>query len=245
MQLKLRNRIVDEGVDTQRYDDGIRRKFAQSFEGKAERVEPGGRIALQTKRQVEIETVTGTLATFVRVAEEKRVFLLRVAVNRDEQDVAASIEDRLRAVAVMVIDIENRDAFGAAVDEVLCGDRGIIEETIAAEVVSSGMVARRAAQRKDPVFTVEENLGAGQCHVGGGCCGVPGAGRNRCARIERVVRQLAVDVLGLDRPHATNAPVERQGVAFTAGTAPLIPCAAKEFEVPAVVDTRQRFIAKF
>jgi hypothetical protein len=62
--------------------------------------------------------------------QKERELLARIAVQRQEQDVAAPVEDRLGAVAVMVVDIEDRDARGALVAQRLSGDRGIVEEAV-------------------------------------------------------------------------------------------------------------------
>ena len=51
----------------------------------------------------------------VGVAGEVRVGPVRVAVERDVQHVGAVVEDLLGAVAVVVVDVEDRDAFGAGV----------------------------------------------------------------------------------------------------------------------------------
>ena len=46
----------------------------------------------------------------------------------------------------MVVDVEDRHPLGTAVDQVLGGDRGVVEKAVAAVEVGRGVVARRAAQ---------------------------------------------------------------------------------------------------
>jgi hypothetical protein len=62
------------------------------------------------------------------MAEEEREFLARIAVQREEQDVGALVEDRLGAVAVVIVDIQDRDPGGALVAQPLGGDRGVVEK---------------------------------------------------------------------------------------------------------------------
>src|SRR3546814_18054157 len=59
------------------------------------------------------------------------ILLLRVAVDRGEEDIGAVIEYRLGAVAVVVVDIEDGDTPGTGVDEGLRGDGGVVEEAVA------------------------------------------------------------------------------------------------------------------
>ena len=55
------------------------------------------------------------------MAEEVRVLLPRIPVNRHEQHVRPRIEYRLCAIAVVVVDIEYRDTFGSMVAQAVTG----------------------------------------------------------------------------------------------------------------------------
>lgn len=79
-------------------------------------------------------------------------FEIRVAVQARQEHVVAVVEDFLRAIAVVVIDVEDRDAGVAVVDEALGGDGGIVEVAIAAEEIAARMMARRAAEREGRAF---------------------------------------------------------------------------------------------
>ena len=78
------------------------------------------------------------------MAEAEQVLGHRIAVDRDREHVVAGVEDGLRAVAVVVVDIEHGHAPGAAIAQGLRGERGVVQEAIAAEELGAGMVAGRA-----------------------------------------------------------------------------------------------------
>jgi hypothetical protein len=67
-------------------------------------------------------------------------------MDRHGEHVAARVEDALRAVAVVQVDVEDRDA-AAGPGQPLGGDGRIVEKAEAAGEVGEGVVARRAAER--------------------------------------------------------------------------------------------------
>jgi len=67
-------------------------------------------------------------------------------MQRHHQHVRRVIEDRLRAVAVVHVDIEDRRR-PARGDDPLRGDRGVVEVAEAAGMSAGRMVARRPRQR--------------------------------------------------------------------------------------------------
>ena len=69
-------------------------------------------------------------------------------MDRDEQNVAAIVENILRAIAMVVIDIEDRNALPARRDGRFGRHRDIVDEAIAAQIIRAAMVSRRAAQRE-------------------------------------------------------------------------------------------------
>jgi len=70
------------------------------------------------------------------MAEEIRILLLRVAVDGCEQYIVAVVEDRLCAIAVVVVDVENGHLAGTLVAQVLRGDRDVVEVAVTAEVTT-------------------------------------------------------------------------------------------------------------
>ncbi len=72
----------------------------------------------------------------------------RIGMDRGVEDIAARPENVLRAVAVMIVDIEDRDPIGPGIARRLGGDGGGVEVAIAAEIIGAGMMAGRAAERE-------------------------------------------------------------------------------------------------
>ena len=75
----------------------------------------------------------------------------------------AVVEDVLRAVTMVKIDIENGNFARTVIEIVLCADCGIVQEAIATEHVSCSMVARRAAKRKHRARALLNARCSGQC----------------------------------------------------------------------------------
>ena len=121
----------------------------------------------------------------VGVAEVVRVFGVRRAVQRDEQDVVALPEDLLGAVAVVVVDVDDGDAGAALVEQVLCGERRVVEEAVATVEAAPGVVAGRVPVRPPSSRAADgpepgsPGLGDGYRGVGPVVCGP--SGRNTTA----------------------------------------------------------------
>ena len=73
---------------------------------------------------------------------------MRVAVQAGEEHVVALPEDRLCAVAVVVVDVEHGHWPEAEAVGLAGGNRSIVEIAIAAHIVAPGMVSWRTTQRK-------------------------------------------------------------------------------------------------
>ena len=74
-------------------------------------------------------------------------------------------EDALRAVAVMHVDIEDRDALVLAA-QALRGDRGVVQEAEAAGHVGIGVMAGRPAERVGVARALQHEVGSGRRHFG-------------------------------------------------------------------------------
>src|SRR5258708_6947913 len=68
-------------------------------------------------------------------------------VGAGVEDVGSCLEDVLRAVAVVDVEVEDRHPRGAAAAQVLGGDRGVVEEAEAHGGRAPGVVAPRAGPR--------------------------------------------------------------------------------------------------
>ena len=114
--------------------------------GIGEGVEEGGVAGFARQRQVEIVAEAGPFAALAGMAPEERVEAHRIGMDRDGEHVRPCVEDALRAVAVMQVDVEDRDARGGPA-QMLGGDGRIVEEAEAAGDIGEGVMAGRTAER--------------------------------------------------------------------------------------------------
>ena len=105
-------------------------------------------------------------------------------VDRHVADVAAAPEDLLAAVAVVVVDVEDRDPLAGRPDDRLGGDRGVVEEAVAAVHRAGGVMPGRPAQAVGRDRATEDEVHRGQGHVDGGPGGRIGPGDERRRRVE-------------------------------------------------------------
>ncbi len=206
LQLEVRNWVVLVGVHAEGHDDNIRRIGGNSLDPLLQRVLVAGPLRAPVQRKIDVAAFAFASACLVGEAQHVRIFLVRVAMQRDEQRIAAVVEDLLRAVTVMVVDIENRDAPGAVIQQLLRGDGRVVEEAIAAEMVRRGMVPRRAAEREGGIRAGIEQRRAGQRDVHRGFDRLPAGRGDRRSAIEAVVAQAAVQ----RRRHAVRAHAPRR-----------------------------------
>src|SRR4051812_21038138 len=96
--------------------------------------------------------------------------LYRVAMQRSCENVGAPVENILRAIAVVKIDVEDRDLGRAMIPQPLCRDGGIVDEAVATKEIDAGMMARRPEKRKEKTFPAVQPVGAGDrtAHRGNG-----------------------------------------------------------------------------
>jgi len=77
----------------------------------------------------------------------------------------------------MIVHVQDRDA-PAGGDGMLGSDRRIAEVGIAAEIVSSGVMARRTAQREGRALAADHRLRCRHRRLRRPISGVPGSGRD-------------------------------------------------------------------
>ena len=166
-------------------------------------------------------------------------------MQRQEHDVVAAVENRLAAVAVMKIDIEQRHTRRALVEERLRRDRGVVDETVAAEQACRGVMAGRPAQRESLAGAVGKRGLRAQRNVGAGARGFPGAAGNRGFCGHRVMPELAFDMPGHALLlHAACRPAIRYGFALVAGRGPVLPAGFEKTDEVRVVDAGKRIDAE-
>src|SRR5690606_38333774 len=111
-------------------------------------------------RVVDVEAFALALSLFVGMAEEEGIFGHGVAVKVENLHVTAPVEDLLRAIAVMVVDIEDGDPCRALVAEPLRHDGCVVDVAIASHEGVAGMVSGRTAERKGAAVAILDQGGS-------------------------------------------------------------------------------------
>ena len=88
-------------------------------------------------------------------------------MDRDREHVGAPVEDALRAVAVMDIDVEHGDAFVLAA-QALRGNGSVVQEAEAAGHVGISMMPGRPAERVGLAFARQHQVGSRRGNFTGG-----------------------------------------------------------------------------
>src|SRR6185437_11967357 len=141
-------------------------------------------------------------AALVGMAPEDGVIGRRVCMDAREEDVVAAGEYVLRAVAVMIIDIEDRDALPPRGERGLGADRGVVQVGIAAEVIAAGVVPRRAGEGEGAAFAAEHRRQPRERGLHAPVAGLPGARADRGRGVEAVLPEPRVDARELERAPA-------------------------------------------
>ncbi|CAI8721592.1 hypothetical protein EMIT0215P_110214 [Pseudomonas serboccidentalis] len=244
VEFELRDRIVLECVDAQRHDYDVGAVAVDLVAGLIQCRAPHIPAGACRQRVVEVEAFTGAFAVLIVVTEEERKLGFRVAVDRGEQHVAARVENRLGAVAVVIVDVEDRDLLVALVEERLGGDGSIVEVAITAHQVTGGVVSRRTAQGEGTACTALDLRLGGESDLRSAVGRLPGAGGDRCATVEAVVTELAMQAGRFDLPQRACRPGVRQQVTVGVEFGPAFPRAFEEVEVVAAVDSCDRLQAE-
>src|SRR3546814_3694848 len=98
----------------------------------------------RSQGEVERAAFARAFAALVGMAPVKGIVGARVGVDRGEEDGGILVEDVLGPVAVVIVDVEDRDRAEAAVLRRARRDRGGVEVAIAAHLVAAGMKIGRA-----------------------------------------------------------------------------------------------------
>lgn len=163
-----------------------------------------------------------------------------MAVDRGEQHVAALVENRLGAVAVVIVDVEDRDLLVALIEEGLGGDGGVVEVAITAHQVAGSVVSWWAAQGKGCAGAALDFRLCGQRHLRRAVRRLPGAGGNRRAAVEAVVAELTMQAGGLDVAQGAGRPGVGQQVTVGIELGPARPGTFEKIQVVAAVDAFDR-----
>ena len=102
--------IAAPGIEAERHHEEGRTEAPDAAQALGDRVAMLLRRDVLGQRDVEIVAGAGARAGLVAEAGEIRIGEARMAVDRDGEHVGAVIEDLLLAVAVVIVDVEDRDA---------------------------------------------------------------------------------------------------------------------------------------
>jgi hypothetical protein len=178
-------RVFTGSVETEGNHQAFRPEFTDPLEGPLERPVIAGAVEELRQGVVAVAAMPGTLPALFGEARKIGIGEAGMTVNGDGQHVASFIKDILSAVAVVVINVENRHLPMAA--QVLGGDGRGVEVAETAEDPSLGMVAGWADQGiADPV-AAEKPLGGGQRAVDGAFCRFVGVSIERGKGVDAII----------------------------------------------------------
>src|SRR5262245_28597678 len=115
--------------------------FAYRAERDLQRFFKSANIGSARQWQVQGLALARAHALFVGMAPEEGIIGRRVGMDGDEKYVRIVVEDVLCAVAVVIIDVDDRHAAPRTM-RTSRGDRGSVEVGIAAAITPAGMMAR-------------------------------------------------------------------------------------------------------
>ncbi len=198
-------------------------------------VEIGVVAGAERQWQVQVGADPLPLAALVGVAPDEGVEAARIGVERDGEHRGVAVEDALRAVAVMHVDVEHRDP-GVALAQGSGGDRAVVEVAVSPGPVAIGVMAGRAAERVGRVLAVEHELRGARRDVGGGSGGRVGARPDRAGGVDRVPAEPPNDVGRVGRGLAHRVDVGDHLRAVIRQRLPFLPGLRQEGEVVRAVD---------
>ena len=137
--------ILRGGVDAEGYDHAIRRELADGLDRRVEGGCVTRPVGAGREREVPRVALARAPTPLGGEAEEVRIVVGRIGVQRDEEHVVAVVEELLGPVPVMEIDVEDRDA-RADVGPGLRRDGGVVEVAVARERVGGRVVSRWPAE---------------------------------------------------------------------------------------------------
>ena len=190
---QIGDRIGDVGVQTQRDDQRRRAERADRVERVRQRLHERVVVGSRRERHVEVAARSPAAAGLVGEADHERVGARRVAVERHVLHVVTVVEDLLRPVAVVVVDVEHRHLRAGGAGDPVRGDRRVVEEAVAAVHRRAGVVTRRPAQAVRRRGAVEHELRGRERGVHRAARGDERALGQRGRRLEAPPAEPAVD----------------------------------------------------
>ena len=233
----MADRITRPGVGAVADDQQLGRESAEPVERLCQR--GFVRRPVGPARERQIEDVTRAL---VGMAPEKRIIDRRVGVDRGEGDVLSPRENVLRSIAVMIVDIEDRNARSARGERGLGGDRGSVEIGIATEIIAPGMVPRRASQREGVALPIDEHcVERGERGLRAPVAGFPCSCADRSRRVEAVLPEPRVDPGEVECAPPDDRKAVGKRVAAPPGGKPFVVGGPEQVDIVGIVNRKDRF----
>jgi hypothetical protein len=179
----------------------------------------------------------------VRVSPDVGIEEHGIGVDRHREHIRLFVEDSLRAVAMMHVDIEDRDPLMLQL-KMSCRHRAIVQKAESPGDVAKGMVTGRPAQRVGRVFPVHDELGGGRGNIGRGAGRGPGSRTDRAPRIGRVPTEPADDVGRVRRGMADGMHIGDHFRTGIAERAPGLPRLLQKAKIFGAVNPRPRTLAE-
>src|SRR6056297_2743776 len=153
-------RIALIGVEAEGDHNGVSPEIHDPLQRPLQRSEVVVIAGLARQRQVEVVPDATPRAAFGRMAPEERIEPFGIGMDRDGQYVVAIVENALRAVAVMHVDIEDRRAQARHTQPFGC-DGSVVEKAEPPGQIAEGMMPRRAAEGVDSARALGQEIGTG------------------------------------------------------------------------------------
>ena len=161
-------------------------------------------------------------------------------MDRGIEYVATSPKNVLRAVAVMVIDVEDGDTRHTGVARDLRCHCGIVEVAIAAEIIRPGMMPGRATHGECCCLSCQNGVRRGDTRLCAPISRSPSVGRDRRRCIETIAAEQRIDAVQPQRASSDDRPDIGNGLAAAPRLAPEHGGFAQERKVIGIVDREQR-----
>src|SRR5690606_14295147 len=123
-----------------------RRVVRDAAARRLQRLAPAAPRGAFRQREIGVAAFARAAARFIRVPEKVRVGLRGVPVEGGEEHVRALVEDLLRAVAVVIVDVEDGYPSRPRIPQELRGNGGVVQIAVAAVEIGPGVMPRGTAE---------------------------------------------------------------------------------------------------
>jgi D-aminopeptidase len=243
-------RIVGGGIDAERHYERIGTEVPNRLGELVDSGHPGLITEALSQWEVAVGAVTVASAALIGVTHVvRKPPSSRIDVQRPVEHVTAVVEDGLRPVAVMGVDVDHSDLVATTHTQRVGGHRGIVEVARPAVAVLGDVVPWRSAEGvRQGVLAFGDQVDCGEGGVDRAPCGLPGARSHKCHGVVREPPRPAVDPgrqpQGHSRQEGTRGEHVRHDPGLTrdleeAGSNPLVVAVAKPRHHVGIVDGEQ------